>query len=181
VWVEKADVPDLIIFHDAATLGGTLARTNEKWLEVAKDSLPSRLSLRSLDASNLGDVAESRIREGYTQEEIDAGTKMLDSVELLEQWKPANPRSVALAMCLAIGWDDDVGADYFRVYVVTNDLRSHLPRRSNAWVYVDVFKWHDVLTSLLNILGKCERGTWDDSVRELRRRFDWEYEGMAGT
>lgn len=106
---------------------------------------------------------------------------MLDSVELLEQWEPANPRSVALAMCLTIGWDDDVGADDFRVYVVTSDLRSSLPRRSNAWVYVDVFKWHDVLASLLNILVKCERGTWDDSVRELRRCFDWEYEGMAGT
>lgn len=48
---------DLIIFHDTDTLGGTLARPNEKWLEVAKDSLPCRLSLRSLDASNLGDVA----------------------------------------------------------------------------------------------------------------------------
>lgn len=158
-----------------------MTRTNEKGREVAKVSPLGRLTLRSLDASNLGDVAESRIREGYTQEEIDAGIKILDPVELLEQWEPANPRSVALAMCLAIGWDDDVGADYFRINVVTNDLRSHLPRRSNAWVFVDVFEWHDVLASLLNILGKCERGTWEDSVRELRKRFDWEYEGMAGT
>ncbi|WP_256753798.1 Imm8 family immunity protein [Mesorhizobium sp. Mes31] len=157
-----------------------MARANEKWLEVAGVPLPDRLSLRSVDASNLGDVAESRIREGYTQEERDSGVKMLDSVELLEQWEPSNPRSVALAMCLAIGWDDDIGTDDFRVYVVTKDLRSHLPLRSTAWVFVDVFEWQSVLASLLNILRKCEHATWDDSVQELRKRFDWEYEGMGG-
>lgn len=158
-----------------------MARANEKWLEFAGVPLPDRLCLRSVDASNLGDVAESRIREGYTQEEIDAGVKMLDSVELLEQWEPSNPRSVALAMCLAIGWDDAIRADDFRVYIVTNDLRSHMPRRSTAWVCVDVFEWQSVLASLLNILRKCEHATWDDSLLELRKRFDWEYEGMAGT
>lgn len=105
---------------------------------------------------------------------------MLNSVELLEQWKPVNPRSVALGICLAIGWDDDVGADDFNLYVATNDLRPQYHRRSNAWVFVDVFEWHGVLVSLLNILRKCERATWDDSLQELRKRFDWEYEGMAG-
>ncbi|MBB2755313.1 UNVERIFIED_ORG: hypothetical protein GGI57_006056 [Rhizobium aethiopicum] len=158
-----------------------MARAKEKWLEIANVPVPDRLSLRSVDASNVGgDVAESRIREGYTQEEIGAGVRMLDSVELLEQWNPSNRRSVALAMCLAIGWDDDMGTNDFYVYVVTSDLRSHLPRRSTAWVFVDVFEWQSVLASLLNILRKCERATWDDSVQELRKRFDWEYEGMAG-
>ena len=168
------------MLYDAAASGmRTLARAKEKWLELAK--MPEHLSLRSVDASNLGDVAESRIREGYTREEIDAGVTMLDSVELLEQWEPSNPRSVALAMCLAIGWDDDTGTNDFRVHVVTNDLRSHLPRRSAAWVYVDVFEWQSVLASLLDVMRKCERATWDDSVQELRKCFDWEYEGMAGT
>lgn len=158
-----------------------MRRTNRKGLEVAKVSPIGRLSLRSVDALNLGDVAESQIREGYTHEEIDSGIKILDSIELLEQWEPANPRSVALAICLSIGWDTDAGADDFTFYVVTNDMRSYLPRRSNAWVYVDVFEWSEVLGSIRNILEKCERATWSDSVRELRKRFDWEYEGMAGT
>lgn len=159
-----------------------MARANEKWLEIANVPVPDRLSLRSVDASNVGgDFAESCIRVGYTQEEIDAGVRMLDPAELLQQWKPSNPRSVALSICLAIGWDDDIGTNNFHVHVVTRDLRSRLPRRSTAWVFVDVFEWQSVLASLLNILRKCERATWDDSVQELRKRFDWEYEGMAGT
>jgi hypothetical protein len=153
-----------------------MAQANEKWLEIAKIPLPERLSLRSIAASNLGNVAESRIRDGYTQEEIEAGVDMLDSVERLQQWEPVNPRSIALTMCLAIGWDDNPGADDFNVHVVTNDLRSHLPRRSNAWLFVDVFDWRDVLSSFLNILRKCERSTWEESLVELRKRFAWEHE-----
>ena len=153
-----------------------------KQLETAKIISPRcRLSLRSVDALNLGDLAESRICEGYTRDEIDAGANVLDTGELLEEWAPKNPRSVALALCLSIGWDDDNGTDDFFVYVVTNDLRARLPRLSNAWLYVDVFNWRDILMSLFKILKKCERGTWNDSVEQLRRRFDWEYEGMAGT
>lgn len=157
-----------------------MARSDEKWLEFAGVPLPNRLSLRSVDASNMDDVSESRIRNGHTLEEICAGAKVPDANTILEQWIPANPRSVALKLCLDIGWDDGPGSDYFYVYVVTNDLRPHLPRRSNAWIFVDVFEWRSVLASLLDILRKCERGTSEDSWRELRKRFDWEYEGMAG-
>lgn len=153
-----------------------MARANEEWLEIAKVHLPERLSLRSIDASNLGDLAESRIGVGYTQAEIDAGVDMLDSSECLQQWEPVNPRSVALTICLTIGWDDNAGADDFQVHVVTNDLRSHLPRRSSAWLFVDVFDWRDVLSSFLNILRKCERSTWEETLVELRKRFAWEHE-----
>jgi hypothetical protein len=51
----------------------TLARANHRWLEFAGVPLPDRLSLLSVDASDLGDVTVSRIREGYTQEEREAG------------------------------------------------------------------------------------------------------------
>ncbi|MBC7150858.1 MAG: hypothetical protein H5U22_15840 [Rhizobium sp.] len=152
-----------------------MARTDGGWLEIAKGPLPQRLSLRSIAASNLDNVAESRLREGYSQEEIKAGVEMLDSVDILQQWKPVNPRSVALTLSLTIGWDDTVGADDFSVHFVTNDLRSHLPRRSGTWLFVDVFDWRDVLSSILDILRKCERSTWDESLVELRKRFDWEY------
>lgn len=153
-----------------------MIKANEEWLEFAKVRLPERLSLRSIAASNLGDLAESRICAGHTQAELDAGVEMLNSVESLQQWEPVNPKSVALTMCLIIGWDDNAGADDFHVHVVTSDLRSRLPRRSGAWLFVDVFDWKDVLSSLLDILRKCERSTWEESLVELRKRFAWEYE-----
>jgi hypothetical protein len=149
-------------------------------LEAAKAAVPCRLNLQYVDASNMGEAAESRINSGYTIEEIKSGVTMLTPLETLEQWQPVNPRSVALSLCLYIGWDDDIGSDYFYLSVVTDDLRPHFPR-SSAQVYVHTFDWDSLLLSILKIIKKCERDTWEASVNELRRRFNWEFEGMAGT
>jgi hypothetical protein len=148
--------------------------------EAAKARVPCRLNLQDVYVTNFGDVAESRINSGYTVEEIKSGVTMLTPLETLEQWQPANPRSVALNFGLHIGWDNDIGSDFFDIYVVSNDLRAYFPR-SSAQIYVDTFDWDSLLLSILNILKKCERDTWDASVNELRKRFKWEYEGMAGT
>lgn len=156
-----------------------MAETSESWLQVAGVPLPERLSLRCVDAANMGDLAESRIRDGYTQREIDAGVRMLDCIEVIEQWQPVNPRSVALRMCLHIGWRDDPGTDHFHLYLVTNDLRSHIySNRIASFIFVDEFVWPKVLASFLNTIRMCDRTTWEASVEELRKRFDWEYEGM---
>lgn len=142
--------------------------------------MPCRLNLQDVFVSDFGDVAESRINAGYTVEEIKSGVTMLTPLETLERWQPVNPRSVALNFGLYIGWDDDIGSDFFDMYVVSNDLRAYFPRCS-AQIYVDAFDWDSLLLSILNILKKCERDTWDASVIELRKRFAWEYEGLAGT
>jgi hypothetical protein len=149
-------------------------------LEAAKASVPRRLNLQYVDASNMGKAAQSQISMGYTLEEIRSGVKTLTALETLEQWQPVNPRSVALSLCLHIGWEDNIGSDYFYLSVVTDDLRPHFPR-SKAKVYVHTFDWDSLLLSILKIIKKCERDTWDASVDELRKRFAWEYEGMAGT
>jgi hypothetical protein len=148
--------------------------------EAVKARLPCRLNLQDVYVTNFGNVAESSINSGYTVEEIKSGVTMLTPLEILDQWQPVNPRSVALSLCLYIGWDDDIGSDYFYLSVVTDDLRPHFPR-SSAQVYVHTFDWDSLLLSILKIIKKCERDTWEASVNELRRRFNWEFEGMAGT
>lgn len=147
--------------------------------EAAKASVPCRLNLQYVDASNMGKAAQSQICMGYTLEEIRSGIKTLTALETLEQWQPINPRSVALSLCLHIGWDDHDANNLFYLSVVTDDLRPHFPR-SSAQVYVHTFDWDSLLLSILKIIKKCERDTWEASVDELRKRFDWEYEGMAG-
>ncbi|MEL6503693.1 MAG: Imm8 family immunity protein [Pseudomonadota bacterium] len=145
-------------------------------------SYPNRISLRGFDAHNVFD-AESRIPEGYTLEEIQSGVKILDAETKLEQWEPVNPRSVALRFWLSIGWDDDLRGEDFCVYVITNDLRDRLSLFSSGKtkvLFCHEFYWPKVLQSIHNILDKCERPTMDESWRELRKRFYWEYEGIAG-
>lgn len=147
---------------------------------------PSRLRLRGVSARNLGSrskkghcVPESLISEGCTIEEIRSGMKIPDSEKILEQWQPTNPRSFALALTLVIGWDEDIGSDYFEVYVIANQIRDQINLNRRAVIFVEEFDWPSLKQSLLNILDKCEGKTWKQSVRALRKRFEWEYDGMA--
>jgi hypothetical protein len=145
-----------------------------------------RLRLRGVSARNLGprsrkghSVPESLIREGVTEQEVRSGMKVPDSEKLLEQWQPINPKSFALGLTLAIGWDDEIGSDYFDVYVIANQIGDQINLDGRAVIFVEDFDWPGLKKSLLNILSKCERKTWKESVRELRKRFEWEYDGMA--
>ncbi|WP_081738945.1 Imm8 family immunity protein [Mesorhizobium ciceri] len=146
----------------------------------------SRLRLRSFDARNLGErtrkpgsTPESLIREGYTEAEIHSGIRVVTPEEALEHWRPANPKSVALALNLSIGWDNGVGADNFTVYIITNAIRDQINIDPHPVISVEDFKWPDLLKSILDILRKCEGNSWKESVRELCKRFEWEYSGMA--
>jgi hypothetical protein len=147
---------------------------------------PCRLRLRSVSARNLGprskeghSVPESLIREGHTEHEIRSGMKVLDSEKILEHWRPITPKSFALALSLTIGWDEDVGSDYFEVYVIANQIRDQINLDGRAVIFVEDFDWPGLKQSLLNILDKCEGKTWKESVRALRKHFEWEYDGMA--
>ncbi|MER8553071.1 Imm8 family immunity protein [Mesorhizobium sp. M0220] len=147
---------------------------------------PSRLRLRGVSAGNLGPilknghlVTESLISEGCTEQEIRSGMKIPDSEKILEQWRPTDPKSFALALTLAIGWDEDIGSDYFEVYVIANQIRDQINLNRRAVIFVEEFDWPSLKQSLLNILDKCEGTTWKESVRALRKRFEWEYDGMA--
>lgn len=141
----------------------------------------NRLTLRGEVALNLGVIAESRVFEGYTVEEMRSRNIAMVEEENLDNWKPQNPRSVALRLILQIGWDDDPGSNDFDVYCITNDLRDAIKMKSRAVIYCEEFEWSKIKESILNILKKCEGPTWDESVEKLRKKFIWEYEGMAGT
>jgi len=157
-------------------------RRNFAKIASMKNSLfPCRLTLRSCDATNIVAGQESVIREGYTLDEFRSGMATLNAEEILEQWEPVDPRSVALEMTLAIGWDNDPGTNNFAFRLVTNALRERLGKQLRSDIYVEEFNWPSVRQSILNILRKCERPTWDESLVNLRKRFDWEFEGMAGT
>ncbi len=157
-------------------------RRNFAKIASMKNSLfPCRLTLRSCDATNIVAGQESVIREGYTLDEFRSGIATLNTEEILEQWEPVDPRRVALEMTLAIGWDNDSGTNNFAFRLVTNALRERLGKQLRSDIYVEDFNWPSVRQSILNILRKCERPTWDESLVNLRKRFDWEFEGMAGT
>jgi hypothetical protein len=140
-----------------------------------------RLRLDGVWALNVGDFAESRIRDGYTQEEIASGIEEIDAYDRLESWTPENPRSVALFLELDIGWDDRDWSEYFQVTCVTNDLRGVHDFGHRHVIFCDEFDWPKIKQSLINILKKCERPTWDESADQLRRRFGGEYETWFGT
>ncbi|WP_352496076.1 MULTISPECIES: Imm8 family immunity protein [unclassified Mesorhizobium] len=72
-----------------------------------------------------------------------------------------------------------MGSDYFEVYVIANQIRDQINLNRRAVIFVEEFDWPSLKQSLLNILDKCEGTTWKESVRALRKRFEWEYDGMG--
>ena len=99
----------------------------------------------------------------------------------LEDWQPDDRRRVRIEILLSLGWDDDPWADDFYVSCVTNDLRRQSHTKTRGAIFIDSFDWSNVRESIVHIIAKCERVSWDESLVELRKCFRWEYEGMAGT
>ena len=102
---------------------------------------PNRLTLRSEIAFNLGPIAESRVFEGYTVEEMRSRKNaVVNEEDELDNWKPQNPRSVALRLILQIGWDDDPGEEDFTVYCITNALRDAFKLNTRSVIYCEEFE-----------------------------------------
>lgn len=151
--------------------------TMPKFQREAQDLLSSRLSLRDLNVDFLGGPFATGFKNALPKARA---SSLTDYQHFLRSWQPGDPRQVALLLGLQIGWDDEESSDLFYLSVITDELRPQFSRRAEATIFVAVFEWEKVLVSILKIIRKCERRTWDESCNELRKRFEWEYEGIPG-
>ena len=137
-------------------------------------SYPPRLRLRGYDSSD--------VPGGVTQEEIRQGIPIPVADELLDKWSPENPRDVAIELTLEIGWDDDVGSDLFFTAIYTHDALTRMRKTrkrkidTHRCIVVHEYDWPKIKKSILDILSKCERETYIDSIEQLKKYFRWEFE-----
>jgi hypothetical protein len=100
----------------------------------------------------------------------------------LEDWKPADPEDFGLSLLLEIGVEGVTGAYNFRIFVCSrshyeNADQEHRKRiRTQKHMFIERFDPQIIREKIDQILKECFKGTWDNSLPELRKRLGWEYE-----
>ncbi|HEV3384561.1 MAG TPA: Imm8 family immunity protein [Gemmata sp.] len=128
--------------------------------------------------------------------------KSIDSADLADKdiptWQPACVEDVYLEFTLSIGPCDEKGSDYFNIVVATPEAikerqqrpkwkdttnrKRPIKRRQHAKLLViQEYNWQAIKEALERMVRECEGFTWEQTVSCLRKRFNWEYEGMAGS
>jgi hypothetical protein len=104
----------------------------------------------------------------------------------LRSWQPPGPDRVAIPLELEIGPEDESGTDLFQVLIVTQQgLRWYRQTVADSLIcpclFVLRFDWRDVELRLNAIVDSCTGPDWPTIVDQLRRHFQWEYEGYILT
>lgn len=98
----------------------------------------------------------------------------------IEDWSPEDDSDVHYHLCLHIGPEGDIGAEYFYVEIATpqainrQNLGSVL--RKHRLVF-NPYSWSSVLERVQSILSECNGSDWLQCTRLLCERFNWEYDG----
>lgn len=119
------------------------------------------------------------------------------SNEEIPKWQPACVEDVYLGFTLSIGPYDEDGSEYFGIVVATpeaikdrqqqpkwkdttNRKRPNKRRHDTKLLVIQEYNWQEIKEALERMVRECEGLTWELTVDCLRKRFNWEYGGMAG-
>ena len=97
----------------------------------------------------------------------------------IDEWAPESDSDVFYYLCLHIGPPDELGADYFQVYVTTPQAinQHNLGRRlSQHRIIVNPYTWEAVLESVRATLESCAGENWSQQSTLLAKHFSWEFE-----
>ena len=128
---------------------------------------------------------KSRIPTGVTVEYpqmLKAKIKGIDCSDVPEfrTWVPSSPSQVYLPITLSIGMEDSRGAEFFGIVIATSQGMQGKPERRNAkLLMVRSYVWSEIETILTSWVEGSTGVSWPQIVDELRKKFDWEYEGMG--
>ena len=76
--------------------------------------------------------------------------------------------------------EDSPGAEYFGIVVATSQGMQGKPERRNVkLLVVRSYGWPEIETTLTSWVESAIGVSWSQIVDELRKKFDWEYEGMG--
>jgi hypothetical protein len=100
----------------------------------------------------------------------------------IRTWEPDNPGEIAEIVTLDIGDKTTPGTNSFAIRVATPAGLSKLPAEhgilaTRPLLIMQSYNYGDLWDWLERTVAKCEADTWNASVGELRRYFDWEYDG----
>jgi hypothetical protein len=108
-----------------------------------------------------------------------------DGRDIIAEWQPVDPKDVAIELTIEIGRKvagiEEIGTHLFLTAVYTHAALARMRRKRRSridterCIVVHEFDWPKIKRSIENILKKCERDTFDESIHEFGKRFRWEY------
>ncbi|MFT5430971.1 MAG: hypothetical protein ACI9OJ_001650 [Myxococcota bacterium] len=101
----------------------------------------------------------------------------------LRIWEPADPSIIATTVNVDIGAKGRSGKDTFQLRIATPEGLMKIESRDGIvairpLLVLERYYFNDVWRWLQATVAKCEADSWLDCVANLRRWFDWEYDGM---
>lgn len=109
-------------------------------------------------------------------------------IESLEDWIPERAEDVFYCLELAIRPVRGCEEHFFQALIATpQGLQAHKERYGRLrkdsqrilFVFTD-YSWADVEREIRTTVEQCTAGNLDDSLLNLRKRFQWEYEDYRG-
>ena len=94
-----------------------------------------------------------------------------------EGYEAPDPTMVKFQLSLDIGPAGSVEADLFECIVVTKKIESKVQGNIKK-IVLNTYTHHNLKRRLLAVIAECEAETWYSCLKNLRRCFSWEYEGM---
>jgi Immunity protein 8 len=89
-----------------------------------------------------------------------------------------NPTDVQFVLMMTIGNENESVANDFQVMVFTRN-KDFLKTEKLKYLEFEEYKWLNLRTRVLSIIKECSGGSWDESVDNLRKYFEWEYEDYS--
>jgi hypothetical protein len=99
-------------------------------------------------------------------------------VDRVWEWTPSNEDEVYFQLTFEVGERGAAGGHLFQTVVCSPAaFRTRVKSRREGWYYlvIDDYSWEEVTRQLLSEIQKRTRGSWNDSMVEIGKRFIWEY------
>lgn len=101
------------------------------------------------------------------------------NLEQVNGYEAATPQDVIFQITIELGPDNLIGSDMFQCMVVSENNVHQLPGWSK-YISFPEYSWKAFRDRLKNIFQTCQKDDWESSLFELRKHFNWEFDGLAG-
>jgi hypothetical protein len=99
----------------------------------------------------------------------------------IDTWIPDDRAVVDFWCTVAIGIQDEEGADYFQVHVVTQRALSQVSDKKYILVVPYYDNWNQIIRLIDEKMKSCKDVSWAGFTEQFSRVFAWEYEGYKRT
>ena len=102
----------------------------------------------------------------------------------IEAYVPSEPGRFRLSVVVGIGEKGSGGSNMFYMHVcslswIDEEISKRSRLFSRSTLILMAYNRQVIIDEIRRIVQTCQSNTWDGSVENLRRYFDWEYDNYT--